>query len=217
MFLSSPSPSHTHTANIFPLEWNSLQSKSGPRRSHPDSGFGGLSQRRGKKPVIAAVSGVALGGGLEMLANADMVVATADSTFGLPEARVGVVAFSGALPRLTMALGLQRASEMALAGRVLNAREAERWGLVNRVVDEGEDVVAAAVDMARKVCRSSPDSVVVSRAGLRSAWYMGGGVDRAVKDVWDGVGAELQEGENIKEGLRAFVEKRKPRWKDSKL
>lgn len=152
-----------------------------------------------------------------MLANADMVVATADSTFGLPEARVGVVAFSGALPRLAMALGLQRASELALAGRVLSASEAERWGLVNRVVAEGEDVVSAAVDMALKVCRSSPDSVVVSRAGLRSAWYMGDGVDQAVKNVWDGIGAELQGGENIKEGLKAFVEKRKPRWKASKL
>lgn len=152
-----------------------------------------------------------------MLANADLVVATAGSTFGLPEARVGVVAFAGALPRLAMTVGMQRASELALAGRVLTAEEAERWGLVNQVVAEGGDVVAAAVEMAGRVCRASPDSVVVSRRGLRSAWNMGAGVDAVVKDVMGGVGAELREGENIKEGLKAFVEKRQPRWKDSKL
>lgn len=151
-----------------------------------------------------------------MVLNADLSVATANSTFGLPEARIGVAAFAGALPRLMMLVGLPRATEVVLAGRVLSAKEAEGWGVINKVVGEGEDVVAAAVEMAGRVVECSPDSVIVSRAGLRSAWS-GEDVGVVVGKVWDGIGRELQEGENIREGLKAFVERRKPVWKDSKL
>lgn len=145
--------------------------------------------------------------------NTDMAVCTPQSTFGLPEAYVGVAAFAGALPRLTHVVGLARASELAYTGRRLTAEEAERWGLVNGVV---EDAVEGAVDLARRVCRASPDSVVVSRAGLRSAWS-GVEVGEAVKSVWEGLGEGLRGGENMKEGLRSFVERREPRWVDSKL
>ncbi|RPB09057.1 enoyl-hydratase, partial [Morchella conica CCBAS932] len=148
--------------------------------SHPPSGFAGLSQRTGKKPIITAISGLTLGGGFELTLNADLTLCTPTSTFSLPESLIGVAAFAGALPRLTLLVGLPRASELAYTGRVLSAAEAQQWGIVNRVVGEGEDVVEAAVELAGRVCRCSPESVVVSRAGLRSAWE-GGGVKEGVE------------------------------------
>lgn len=167
--------------------------------------------------MVAAVDGLALGGGMEMLVNIDMVIASASSILGLPEVKRGVVAFEGVLPRLTMSVGLQRASELALTGRILSASEAREWGLVNRVVGDGDgEVLTAAVTVAKEIAGNSPDSVIVSRAGVRSAWE-GRGVEEATKRVRDGVGMELETGENIKEGLRAFVEKREPKWVDSKL
>ncbi|RPB03766.1 enoyl-CoA hydratase [Choiromyces venosus 120613-1] len=199
-------------------EWNDVQSGDGdPRPAHAEGGFGGLSRRSGKKPVIAAVDGLALGGGMEMLVNADIVVASVSSMLGLPEVKRGVVAFAGALPRLAMSVGLQRASELALTGRMLNAGEAREWGLVNKVVGDGEgEVLAATVAVAKEIAGNSPDSVIVSRAGVRSAWE-GESVEEATKRVREGVGMGLETGENIKEGLRAFVEKREPKWVDSKL
>ncbi|KAI5837981.1 ClpP/crotonase-like domain-containing protein [Morchella snyderi] len=187
-----------------------------PSPPHPPSGFAGLSQRTGKKPIITAISGLTLGGGLELTLNADLTLCTPTSTFALPEAQIGVAAFAGALPRLALLVGLPRASELAYTGRVLSAREAEAWGVVNRVVGADEDVVGAAVELAGRVARCSPESVVVSRAGLRSAWEAGGVAER-VKGVWEGVGAVLRGGENVKEGLASFVEGREPRWGVSKL
>jgi len=197
-------------------EWNDAQSGGAdPIVAHPQGGFGGLSRRSRKKPVIAAVDGLALGGGMEMLANMDMVVASASSMLGLPEVKRGVAAFAGVLPRLTMSVGLQRASELALTGRMLSASEARGWGLVNRVVGDGEALVVA-VAVAKEIAGNSPDSVIVCRAGVRSAWE-GRSVEEATRDVREGVGMGLQTGENIREGLRAFVEKREPKWADSKL
>ncbi|KAA6414832.1 MAG: enoyl- hydratase [Lasallia pustulata] len=132
-----------------------------PARPLPPSGFGGLSRRAGKKPIIAAINGLCLGGGCEISINADMVLASAAATFGLPEVKRGVVALAGALPRLVRTVGRQRAMEMALTGRTLSAHEAREWGLVNRVVGEGESVVAEAVRWAEVVGGNSPDSVVV--------------------------------------------------------
>ncbi|KAG0640626.1 ClpP/crotonase-like domain-containing protein [Tuber brumale] len=199
-------------------EWKDAQSSdAGPIIAHPQGGFGGLSRRSGKKPVIAAVDGLALGGGMEILVNMDMVVASASSVLGLPEVKRGVAAFAGVLPRLTMSVGLQRASELALTGRMLSASEAREWGLVNRVVgDEDGEVLVAAVAVAKEIAGNSPDSVIVSRAGLRSAWE-GTSMEEATKSVREGVGMGLVTGENIGEGLRAFVEKRQPKWADSKL
>jgi len=154
---------------------------------------------------------------MEMLVNMDMVVASTSSMLGLPEVKRGVGAFGGALPRLTMSVGLQRASELALTGRMLSASEAREWGLVNRVVGDGDgEVLTAAIAVAKEISGNSPDSVIVSRAGVRSAWE-GRGVEEATRRVREGVGMGLETGENIREGVRAFVEKREPKWVDSKL
>ncbi|KAJ4390854.1 hypothetical protein N0V93_004453 [Gnomoniopsis smithogilvyi] len=96
------------------------------------SGFAGLSNRGGKKPVIAAVNGLCLGGGMEVVLNCDVILAAEDARFGLPEVKRGVIALAGALPRLVRTVGKQRAAEMALLGRHYTAAEMERWGVVNK-------------------------------------------------------------------------------------
>jgi len=180
-----------------------------------------LSRRNGKKPVIAAVNGICFGGGCEMIINADMVIASEKATFALPEVKRGVVAIAGALPRLARTVGKQRAMEMALTGRTLSAHEAERWGLVNKVVGnggEGEDteVVKEAVKMAAMICENSPDSVIVSREGVKLGWE-GVGAEEGTRNLMDNWYPRIDQGENMKEGVRAFVEKRKPMWVASKL
>jgi enoyl-CoA hydratase/carnithine racemase len=193
----------------------------------PNSGFGGLARRKGKKPVICAVNGICLGGGTEMIINADIVIAASRAVIGLPEVKRGVVALAGALPRLVRTVGKQRAMEMVLTGRMVGAVEAERWGLVNCVVegegkgDEADEavgkvVVERALEMAREIAGNSPDAVLVSREGVKLGWE-GIGADEATVMLNDTWVKRLFEGENIKEGLRAFVEKRKPVWADSKL
>lgn len=180
------------------------------------TGFGALSNRRGKKPVIAAVNGLCLGGGMEMVLAVDMILAAETAKFGLPEVKRGVVAVAGALPRLTRIVGRQRASEMALLGRMYTAQEMSAWGVVNQVVAQGKSVVDEALRWAVEMADNSPDSVIVSRAGLLGGWDP---VDptRSTQDVAEGIYKSMEGGENQKEGIESFVEKRLPVWKDSKL
>ncbi|KPM36533.1 hypothetical protein AK830_g10033 [Neonectria ditissima] len=180
-----------------------------------DNGFGGLSNRRGKKPIVAAVNGLCLGGGMEMVLNTDLVVASSGAKFGLPEVTRGVVAIAGALPRLMRSVGRQRASEMALLGRMYSATELREWGLVNAVVD-GDGVVDEALRWASEMAGNSPDAVIVSRAGLLGGWD-GEDPRASTRRVDQGVYRGLDGGENMKEGVLSFVEKRKAVWRDSKL
>jgi enoyl-CoA hydratase/carnithine racemase len=201
---------------VYVAEWNTQAQSNSTRKPMPEGGFGGLSRRSGKKPVICAVNGLCLGGGCEMVVNADLVVACRQAFFGLPEVQRGVVAIAGALPRLVRTVGRQRAMEMALTGRRVSAEEAKEWGFVNEVVDEAGQVVKRAIEIAELIAANSPDAVVVSREGIKLGWEGVGAEDgsRLLVDAWS---KRLYEGENIKEGLRAFVEKRKPNWVDSKL
>ncbi|KAJ6790415.1 hypothetical protein PWT90_07658 [Aphanocladium album] len=178
------------------------------------SGFGGLSNRRGKKPVIAAVNGLCLGGGMEMVLAVDMIVAAETAKFGLPEVKRGVVAVAGALPRLTRIVGRQRASEMALLGRMYTAQEMRSWGVVNHIVSG--DVVEEALKWAVELTENSPDSVIVTRAGLLGGWDPLDPV-KSTQEIDEGIYRQLDGGENQKEGVQSFVEKRLPVWKDSKL
>lgn len=206
-------------------EWNASTSGKKTRAPMPSSGFGGLARRKGKKPVICAVNGMCFGGGAEIIINSDIVIAASRALIGLPEVKRGVVAMAGALPRLVRTVGKQRAMEMVLTGRSLSAAEAEKWGLVNEVVQVDEkakdEVIAAAVvsralAFAKEIAGNSPDSILVSREGVKLGWE-GIGADEATSMLNDTWVKRLNEGENIKEGLRAFVEKRKPVWVDSKL
>ncbi|KAI9828511.1 MAG: hypothetical protein M1826_006048 [Phylliscum demangeonii] len=226
-------------------EWNAAHGRMEARVLLPPSGFGGLSNRAGTKPIVAAVNGLAYGGGCEMVVNADLVVASrAGARFALPEVKRGVVALGGVLPRLARSVGLQRAMELVLTGRVLAAEEALRWGLVNRVVDDGEGeeeagakadaggaggkdegevvqrsaVVRAAIDLACQIAAGSPDAVMVSRQGVRMGFEGGDGdVHEATRRLMVERGAALLRSPNMREGLAAFVEKRAPKWVDSKL
>ena len=167
--------------------------------------------------MIAAVNGVAMGGGCEMIINTDLVLASAAAKFALPEVKRGVIALAGALPRLVRTVGKQRAMEMALTGRTLDAHEARDWGLVNEVVeDDPSNVVERAIEVAKIIAGNSPDSVIVSRAGVLLGWEQlsaEAGTDRLIQGSWKA----MEGGENMKEGVRAFVEKRRPKWIDSKL
>jgi enoyl-CoA hydratase/carnithine racemase len=198
-------------------EWAQSMKPGAPSRGVAKSkGVGvGLSRRRGKKPVIAAVNGLALGGGTEFAVNCDIVVAADTAQFGLPEVTVGVAPFAGALPRLIRSIGLQRASELALTGQRISADKAYEWGLVNKVVPQ-KDVVKEALRYAELIAANSPDSIICTRAGLREGWAKAD-VEDAVQTTLENEFAELQRGENIKEGLAAFAERRKPQWKPAKL
>ena len=181
-----------------------------------DNGFGGLSNRRGKKPILAAVNGLCLGGGFEIVLNTDMVLAAEGAQFGLPEVKRGVVAIAGALPRLTRLVGRARASEMALTGRMYSAQMMQDWGIVNRVVGSADDVVKEALRWASEVAGNSPDSVIVSREGLLSGWDAEE-PRTATRRVEYGIYVGMDGAENMQEGVLSFVEKRKAVWKDSKL
>jgi len=211
-------------------EWNQSHEsakaeKSGPKeRTIPSSGFAALSRRTGKKSVIAAVNGLAFGGGMEALSNLDLIIAAKSATFSLPEVKRGVWAGAGALPRIARTIGRPRAMEMALTGRTVSAEEAREWGLVNVVTEDypidgdimQRPVVKKALEYAEMICANSPDSVIVSRAGVILGYEDGSAENgtRVASEIW---GRRIQDGENIKEGVKAFVEKRAPKWVPSKL
>ncbi|KAF7128311.1 hypothetical protein CNMCM5793_002853 [Aspergillus hiratsukae] len=195
-------------------EWNDLNAR-GITNEMTAPGLAGLPRRRGPKPIIAAVNGYCLGGGFEMVVNCDIVVASENATFGLPEVQRGIAAVAGSLPRLVRVLGKQRAAEIALTGLTFSASQLERWGLVNRVV-EHDRLLATAVEIATAISRNSPDSVRVTMEGLHYGWEMAG-VEEASSALVDRWYSKLMAGENFHEGVRAFVEKRKPQWRPSRL
>ncbi|EJP64794.1 Mevalonyl-coenzyme A hydratase sidH [Beauveria bassiana] len=181
----------------------------------PPTGFGGLSRRLGKKPVIAAVNGLALGGGFELALNCDMVVASPTATFGLPEVKRGVWAGAGGIPRVVRIFGMQLASEIVLAARTLTAEEVRHHGFA-RIAASQDSVVPEAVALAEQITESSPDAIIISRAGLREAWETAS-VERAAQIMDERYMRQLLNGENIKLGLMAFASKEKPKWVPSKM
>lgn len=185
------------------------------RTQYPLNGFAGLTRRVGKKPIIAAVNGHAHGGGFEIVLNSDLVIASPNANFRLPDVMRGTAALMGAFPRMCRTFGLQRANLIALTSYTLSAKEATDWGLVQKVVPL-ENLVAEAVKMAAQISSMSPDSVIVSRAGVRQAWETGS-VERSTQLTSDTYASKLMSGSNIREGLLAFKEKREPRWVPSKL
>ncbi|KAG5340519.1 hypothetical protein C0989_001329 [Termitomyces sp. Mn162] len=129
-------------------------------------GFGSISRRQSIKPIIAAVSGGAYGGGTEIVLNCDIVIAGTGAKFALPEVKRGVVAAQGGIPRLAQIAGHQLASEMLLLGRVVDAAEAHtRFGFVNRVVPPS-DVLPTALTVAQQIIANSPDAVQSTKEGL---------------------------------------------------
>jgi enoyl-CoA hydratase len=159
-------------------------------------------------PTIAAVRGMALGGGCELAMTCDMIVAAEDATFGLPEIRLGVMPGGGGTQRLTRAIGRARAMAMILTGEPIDAPAAERLGLVTRVVP-AEVTVDAALELATRIAAMPPLAVRAAKVAIRDADELG---------LRAGLAAEreaffrLFDTEDQAEGMAAFTEKRAPTW-----
>ncbi|QSZ30131.1 hypothetical protein DSL72_004651 [Monilinia vaccinii-corymbosi] len=196
-------------------EWNEMN-KAGVVNDMSAPGLAGLPRRSGKKPIIAAVNGICMGGGFEMITNCDIVIAASTAVFSLPEAKRGIVPVAGCLPRLVRTLGLQRTSDLVLTGRNLSAKTLCDWGLVTRVADSGADVVDVAVQVAQDMCTNSPDALIIGRMGIRLGWEAGS-VEDAVSTLADEWYPRLVQSPNFAEGIQAYADKRRPNWINSKL
>ena len=191
------------------LKW---QATGGEMRS-PPSGFAGLTSRFDlAKPLIAAVNGVAMGGGFEIALACDLIVASEAAVFALPEPRVGLAALAGGLHRLPRAIGVKRALGMILTARRVGAVEGKELGFVHEVVPAVE-LMAAARKLAADICALGPLSIRASKAAVFR------GLDEpSLEAAIKGQGrypevAALFKSEDFVEGPLAFAQKRAPAWK----
>jgi len=180
----------------------------------PTSGGGGLTDRFGRvKPIIAAVNGIAHGGGFELALACDIIVASEAADFALPEVRVGLFAAAGGAIKLPRIAGYHAAMEMMLTGRRVKASEAKTLGFVQRLVPEGDDVVSAALALADEVNLGNPDAVQVTVEVARSSFNNATPFDEAMRDQSKrATHARWSEGPNRTEGPKAFSQRRKPNW-----
>jgi len=165
--------------------------------------------RKTRKPIIAAVSGFALGGGCELCMLCDMIVASETAKFGQPEIKIGVMPGAGGTQRLTRAVGKARAMEMVLTGKFISADEAYQFGLVNRVVPV-ELYLEEAVRLAKEIAEMSPIAVQLAKESVNKVYdtFLQEGLYFERKNFY-----MLFASEDQKEGMQAFIEKRKPVFK----
>ncbi len=172
-------------------------------------GFAGIVQRPPDKPLIAAIEGFAVAGGLEIALACDLLVAARDATLGIPEVKRGLVAAAGALLRLPQRIPYAIAMELALTGDPIDAERAAELGLVNRVTEPGE-AVAAALGLAGRIVANGPLALAASKRILVEApgWPAGEAWARQAEIV-----GPVRGSEDAREGARAFAEKRAPAWR----
>jgi len=176
-------------------------------------GFGGITERFDlDKPVIAALNGMAVGGGFEMALACDLIVAAPHVEMFLPEVNIGMMASSGGFCRLPRQIPLKIAMEMLLTGRRMQAEEAVRWGVVNQVVPAAR-LMPAALELARRVAAAAPLAVRATKACALASLDMEipatfTALEQHRFPVYDAMLAS----DDVREGPRAFVEKRPPRW-----
>ncbi|EDR09131.1 enoyl-CoA hydratase [Laccaria bicolor S238N-H82] len=163
-----------------------------------------------RKPVIAAVSGFALGGGCELALMCDIILASPTAKFGQPEINLGVIPGGGGSQRLAQVIGKSRTMEMVLTGRMVSAQEAANWGIVSRVVADGEgEVVKEAVAMAKDIASKSQIAVQAGKEVVNAAYELNLAEGlRLERRLFHGLFATNDQ----KEGMSAFSEKRKPNF-----
>ncbi|HDS1738621.1 crotonase/enoyl-CoA hydratase family protein [Pseudomonas putida] len=172
-------------------------------------GFAGLTNANVRKPLIAAVEGMALAGGFEMALACDLIVASEASQFGLPEVKRGLVANAGGLVRLPRQLPYRVAMEMALTGAPVSAQFLLGHGLINRIAPAGE-VLNVALDLAGAIAANGPMAVAVSKQVMQRSqdWP-----STELFQRQDEFTLPVFKSQDAKEGATAFAEKRKPVWK----
>jgi enoyl-CoA hydratase/carnithine racemase len=186
---------------------------SGGAMSIPQSGFAGLTDRWDlNKPVIAAVNGMAMGGGFEIALACDLIIAAESAIFALPEPRVGLAALAGGLHRLPRQIGQKQAMGMILTGRRVAAAEGQAMGFVTDVAPAGE-ALARAKTWAAQILECSPMSIRASKEAIRKGLEFASVQEAyAAQNKNDAVRAMYQSADFI-EGPMAFAQKRKPNWK----
>lgn len=187
------------------------QQASGGGLVTPEAGFGGLTARFNlNKPVIAAVNGVAMGGGFELALACDLIIASENAVFALPEPKVGLAALAGGIQRLPQVIGLKRSMGMLLTGRRVSAQEGYDLGFVNEVT--AEPVLDVARRWANEILTCSPLSIRATKQAVLKGLQTS--VEQVMSDQWkyDAMQTMLNS-EDAVEGPKAFAEKRIPQWK----
>src|SRR5580700_10623745 len=174
-----------------------------------DRGFAGIAQRSSRKPLIAAIEGFAVAGGLEIALACDLIVAAKGAKLGIPEAKRSLVAAGGALLRLPRRMPYHVVMELALTGDTFAAERFHEFGVVNRLAEPGA-AVEVAIELAERLAKSGPLALVASKRILQEQY------DWSMAEMWEKQGAisgPVFASDDAKEGASAFKEKRDPVWK----
>lgn len=165
--------------------------------------------RKTRKPIIAAVSGFALGGGCELAMTCDMIIASETAKFGQPEIKIGVMPGAGGTQRLTKAIGKAKAMELVLTGRFISAQEALQYKLINKIVPV-EFYLKEAIQLATEIAQQSPIAVQLAKEAVNRSFetHLDEGLHFERKNFYLCFASEDQ-----REGMNAFIEKRKPDFK----
>jgi enoyl-CoA hydratase len=174
-----------------------------------DRGFAGIAQRSSRKPLIAAIEGFALAGGFEIALSCDLIVASREARFGIPEVKRSLVAAAGALLRLPKRIPYHLAMELALSGEPISAERAQEIGIVNRIAEPGA-ALDTAVELANQIVKNAPLALIASKEIIQKS------LDWTEEEGWAKQGeisGPVFASEDAREGAIAFAEKRDPVWK----
>jgi enoyl-CoA hydratase len=181
----------------------------GERPHVPERGFAGITRRAAEKPLIAAIEGFAVAGGLEIALSCDLIVSSRDARLGIAEVKRGLVAAAGALIRLPKRIPYHAAMELALTGDFIDGARAYELGLVNRAVEPGS-ALDVALELAEAIAQNAPLALAGSKQILSRAQ------DWSEAEAWerqDAIAEPVLGSEDAREGAVAFAEKRPPDWK----
>ena len=164
---------------------------------------------RARKPTIAAVAGYALGGGCELAMMCDLLIAADNARFGQPEVKIGTLPGAGGTQRLARAIGKAKTMDLCLTGRLMDAQEAERSGLVSRVVP-ADDLLETAMVVAEEIAGYSQMATMINKDAVNQAFEapLRAGIEYERRLLWSSFSSE-----DRNEGMTAFLEKRQPQWK----